>query len=95
MRLIKDMAISDSLVQYDIFTDRIFRQYSVYHDQYQQKTREISSLLFDSYYLIEYDRETVSAILHANQKLVLIRTNEKQLKEYSNFVYCRKRVPKV
>lgn len=92
LRLIKNMAISDSIVLYDINTERILRQYSVYHDQYQQKAREISNKLFDSYYLIDYDRQTVGALLKTKIKLQFLNNDDKLLREYANIIYSGKSV---
>lgn len=92
LRLIRNMAISDSIVNYDINTDRIVRQYSVFHDQYQQKARELSNQIFDSYYLIDYDRRTVQGLLKTRNKLQLLNNDEKLLKEYANIVYGGKGV---
>jgi hypothetical protein len=92
LRLIRSMEISDSIVYYDINTDRIVRQYSVFHDQYQQKARELSNQIFDSYYLVDYDRRTVQGLLKTNKKLDLLNNEEKLLKEYANIVYGGKGV---
>jgi len=92
LRLIKNMAISDSIVQYDIGTEITTRQYNVYHDQYQQKARELSNRIFDSYYLLDYDRVNVISLLNTNKKLTLLTENDKELKEYANIVYGGKNV---
>lgn len=92
LRLIKDMAISDSIVLYDINTDKILRQYTVYHDQYQQRARELSNRIFDSYYLLDYDRETVNGLLNSNAKVKLLTNDDLLLKEYANVVYGGKGV---
>ena len=92
LRLIKNMVISDSLVQYEIGTEKILRQYSVYHDQYQQKSREIANRIFDSFYLLEYDRDNVKKLLATNEKLKLLNDDVKLLKEYANMIYGGKGV---
>lgn len=92
LRLIRSMAISDSIVYYDINTERIVRQYSVFHDQYQQKARELPNQIFDSYYLVDYDRGTVQELLKTNKNLTLLNNEEKLLKEYANIVYGGKGV---
>ena len=92
LRLIKNMAISDSIVQYDIGTEITTRQYDVYHDQFQQKARELSNRIFDSYYLLDYSRENVINLLNTNSKLTLLTSDEKFIKEYANIVYGGKNV---
>lgn len=92
LRLIKNMSISDSIVLYDIQADRIVRQYNVYHDQYQQKAREASNKIFDSYYLSDYDRETVKELLNTKTQVRFLNNDEKLLREYANMVYGGKGV---
>jgi hypothetical protein len=64
----------------------------VYHDQYQQKAREIANKIFDSFYLLDYDRETINKLLFTKTKLTLLNQDEKLLKEYANIVYGGKGV---
>jgi hypothetical protein len=92
LRLIKNMAISDSIVQYDIGTEVTTKQYDVYHDQFQQKARELSNRIFDSYYLLDYSRENVINLLQTKNKLLLLTDDEKFMKEYANVVYGGKNV---
>ncbi len=87
LRLIKNISISDSIVLYDINTQKILEQYTIYHDQYQQKAREISNRIFDSYYLLNYTRGNANGLLKTNVKLKLMQNDEKLLKEYANIVY--------
>ena len=92
LRIIKNMSISDSIVLYDINTERTIRQYSVYHDQFQQKSREISNKIFDSYYLVDYDRSNVFHLLETNINPKFLDEDEKLLKEYANAIYGGKGV---
>jgi len=92
LRLIKDISISDSIVLYDINIQKILNQYIIYHDQYQQKAREISNKIFDSYYLLDYTRQTAHELLNTNVKLKLLNEDEQLLKEYANVVYGGKGV---
>jgi hypothetical protein len=92
LRIIKNMLISDSIVLYDINTERTIRQYSVYHDQYQQKAREISNKIFDSYYLVDYNRENVASLLETTISPKFLDDDEKLLKEYANSIYGGKGV---
>ena len=87
LRLIKDISISDSIVLYEINTREILNQYTIFHDQYQQKAREISNRIFDSYYLLGYTRGNAFELLKTNKKLNLMQDDEKLLKEYANIVY--------
>lgn len=92
LRLIKSMEISDSIVLYDINTERTIRQYSVYHDQYQQKSREISNKIFDSYYLQDYNRVNISNLLETKIVPTFLDDDQKLLKEYANSLYGGKGV---
>jgi hypothetical protein len=92
LRLVKNLAISDQIVQYEIGTERILRQYSIYHDQYQQKSRDIGNKIFDSYYMLDYDRETIKNILNTNTQLSFLDDNPKQFRELANGVYGGKGV---
>jgi len=92
LRLVKNIAISDQIVQYEIGTERILRQYSIYHDQYQQKSRDVGNQIFDSYYMLDYDRETIKNILNTNTQLSFLDDNPKQFRELANGVYGGKGV---
>jgi len=70
----------------------ILQQYIIFHDQYQQTAREISNRIFDSYYLLNYTRQTAQGLLNTNVKLKLLNDDEKILKEYANVVYGGKGV---
>ena len=87
LRLIKNISISDSIVLYDINSQQIEYQYLIYHDQYQQKGRELSNRIFDSYYMLDYTRQSVIELLNTNTKLQLLTDDEKLMKEYANVVY--------
>lgn len=87
LRLIKDISISDSILLYDINIQKILQQYIIFHDQYQQKAREISNRIFDSYYLLNYTRQTAYGLLNTNVKLKLLNDDEKLLREYANILY--------
>lgn len=87
LRLIKDISISDSILLYDINIQKIIQQYIIFHDQYQQKAREISNRIFDSYYLLDYTRQSAYGLLNTNVKLKLLNDDEKLLREYANILY--------
>jgi len=92
LRLIRNRNASDSIVVYDEYCTIVERQLDGFADNYQLKAREFSSKIFDSKYLLNYDRNNIDALLKTNTKVTLLSNDQNLIKEYANWIYSAKAV---
>ncbi len=92
LRLIRNMAASDSIVLYDEASESNERQRAVYLNDSQNKEREFSNKIFDKQFVMNYSRANVQDLLKSNIKVSLLYTDEKLIKEYANWLYSSKAV---
>jgi hypothetical protein len=92
LRLIRNMAASDSIVLYDEASESNERQRSVYLNDSQNKEREFSNKIFDKQFVMNYSRANIQDFLKSNIKVSLLYTDEKLIKEYANWLYSSKAV---
>ena len=92
LRLIRDRNASDSIVVYDEYCEIVERQSDAFADHYQAKAREFSSKIFDSKYLLNYNRNNIDNLLKTNIKVTLLSNDQNLIKEYANWIYSAKSV---
>ena len=86
LRLIRNRAASDSIIVYDENCEIIEKQADAFAD-YQRKAREFSSKIFDSKYILDYDRNNIKDLLKTNSKLALLNNDQNLMKEYANWIH--------
>lgn len=93
LRLIRKKAAADSIINYDVFSQRIEAQ-----DEglgYSGKLLfELSVKLFDSEYFINYNGSNLKEILNSFPKLSLLTNDEKLIKEYASLAMFKRNIIK-
>ena len=90
LRLIRNKAVSDSIIIYDENCEKIETQADYFTNVKLIKTDDFSIQLFDYQYLLNYDRNTIRGILQTNSKITLLNNDIILIKEYANAVYLAK-----
>lgn len=92
LRLIRNRAASDSIVNYDENCEAIEKQGETFVVLYQLKAREFAARIFDAKYLLGYGRENVDGILKTNATITLLSYDKNLLAEYANWIYSSRGV---
>lgn len=87
LRLIRNKAASDSIVIYAENCEKAEVQESYFANVRMGKVNDFTIQLFDSRYIANYDRNTISNILNAKTHIALLSNDEKLIKEYANTMY--------
>ena len=90
-RLIRKRAATDSIISYDIATERIEGQGEGV-DFSGKKLFDMSVKIFDGEYVLDYNRSNYKEILNSNKKFSLLTNEEKLIKEYANLAKFKKDV---
>lgn len=90
-RLIRKRAVADSIINYDITTDRIEGQGDGV-DFSGKKLLDLSVKIFDGEYVLNYNDSSHIDILNSNKKFNLLTNDEKLIKEYANLAKFKKDV---
>ncbi len=90
-RLIRKRAVADSIISYDITTDRVEGQGEGV-DFSGKKLLDLSVKIFDGEFVLDYSNSNYREILNSNKKFTLLTTDEKLIKEYANIAKFKKDV---
>jgi hypothetical protein len=92
LRLIRKRAVADSIITYDLSTERIEAQ----GEGVDFSSRELLALsvkIFDGQYTLDYNSSNYrEAILNSNTKFNILSNDEALIKEYANLVKFKKDV---
>lgn len=91
LRLIRNRAVSDSIINYDIITERIDDQGESV-ELSTGKLFDLSVKIFDDEYFFDYNRSNYREILNSNKKLQLLSNDKKLIKEYANLAQLKRNV---
>lgn len=92
LRLIRNRAAADSIIRYDIITERIDGQAEGV-DYSGRKLLDVSAKVFDGECVLDYNSSSnYRDILSSNKKFNLLTTEEKIIKEYANLAKFKKDV---
>lgn len=86
LRLIRNMAVSDSIILYNESCERLEQQGDAVF-MYQNEARAIGTTIFDLEYVLKYNRYTIHEFLSSDVKPLLLNDDEKRMKEYANKLY--------
>jgi hypothetical protein len=86
LRLIRNMAVSDSIILYNESCERLEQQGDAVF-MYQNEARAIGTTIFDLEYVLKYNRYTIHEFLSSDVKPLLLHDDEKRMKEYANKLY--------
>ena len=90
LRLILNKAVSDSIVVYDETCEKAETQESYFANFRMGKVNDFTIQLFDSKYILNYDRYTIVNILKKKEPIALLSNDEKLIKQYANSLYFAK-----
>jgi hypothetical protein len=90
LRLIRNKAASDSIIIYEEICEKAEAQEAYFANVRMGKVNDFTIQLFDSKYIANYDRYTISNILNASTPISLLSSDEKLIKEYGNTLYFAK-----
>ena len=91
-RLIRNRAAADSIIKYDLFTERVENQGDGV-DYAGKKLLELSVKIFDGECVVDYNSASnYREILTSNKKFTLLTSDEKLIKEYANLAKFKKDV---
>jgi hypothetical protein len=91
-RLIRKRAVADSIIKYDIFTERVEAQAEGV-DLAGQKLLDRSVRIFDGEYVLDYtSTSNYKDILSSGKKFSLLTNDETLIKEYANLAKFKKDV---
>jgi hypothetical protein len=91
-RLIRKRAAADSIISYDIDTDRAESQGQAIYNA-GQKLLDLSVKIFDGEYVLDYNSTSnYREILNSTKKFTLLNNDEKLIKEYANLAKYKKDV---
>lgn len=93
LRLIRKRAATDSIIAYDIFTDRVDGQGEAI-DFSGKKLLDLSVKVFDGEYTLDNSTINISDILKSDKKYKLLNTDEKLIREYANLAKFKRDVIK-
>ena len=92
LRLIRKRAVADSIISYDIASERIESQGEGV-DFAGKKLLDLSVKIFDGEFVLDYNSSSnYKEILSSNKKFILLSDNEKLLREYANLAKFKKDV---
>lgn len=92
LRLIRKRAVADSILKYDIISERAEGQ-SEGIDFSGQKLLDVSVKVFDGECVFDYNSSSnYRDILNSNKKFTLLTTEEKTIKEYANLAKFKRDV---
>ena len=92
LRLIRNRAVTDSIIRYDIITERADDQFEGV-DYSGKKLLDVSVKIFDGECVVDYNSSSnYRDILSSNKKFNLLTTEEKIIKEYANLAKFKKDV---
>jgi hypothetical protein len=92
LRLIRNRAVADSIIRYDIITERAEDQFEGV-DYSGKKLLDVSVKIFDGECVFDYNSSSnYRDILSSNKKFYLLTTEEKIIKEYANLAKFKKDV---
>jgi hypothetical protein len=89
--LIRNRAASDSIINYDIFSEIVDSQGEVVA-LYNEKLFDLSVKIFDDEYVLDYNRSTYREILNSSKKFQLLSNDKKMMKEYANLIQLKRSV---
>jgi hypothetical protein len=92
-RLIRNRAATDSIIAYDIATDRVEGQGEAI-DFSGRKLLDLSVKIFDGEYTLDNSVININDILNSDNKFNLLNTNEKLIREYANLAKFKRDVIK-
>jgi len=87
LRLIRNKAASDSIIIYEETCEKAEVQEAYFANFRMGKVNDFTIQLFDSKYIANYDRYTISNILKESTPISLISSDEKLIKQYANTMY--------
>ena len=90
LRLIRNKSASDSIIIYNETCETTEFQADYFVNVRLGKVNDFAIQLFNSQYLLNYDRYTVRDILQTDAKCELLNNDEKLIKEYANTIYHAK-----
>lgn len=90
MRLIRNKAASDSITFYNEFCEIAETQETYFANIRMGKVNDFNIQLFDSKYILNFNKYTVGNILKTNEQISLLTNDEKLLKQYANCIYYSK-----
>lgn len=92
LRLIRNRAVADSIIKYDIITERVDGQAEGV-DIAGQKLLDVSVKVFDGENVLDYNSSSnYRDILSLNKKFSLLTNDERLIKEYANLAKFKKDV---
>ena len=92
LRLIRNRAAADSIIRYDIITERAEDQFEGV-DYSGKKLLDASVKIFDGECVLDYNSSSnYREILSSNKKFALLTNDEKVIKEYANLAKFKKDV---
>ncbi len=87
LRLIRNKAASDSIIIYEETCEKAETQEAYFANVRMGKVNDFTIQIFDSKYIANYDRFTISNILKGNTPISLLNSDEKLIKQYANTLY--------
>ena len=90
LRLILNKAASDSIVVYDETCEKAEVQEEYFKNVRMGKVNDFNIQLFDSKYILNYNRNTIVDILKKKEPIALLSNDEKLMKQYANSLYFAK-----
>src|SRR5580765_70930 len=87
LRLIQNKAASDSIIVYNETCEKAEGQEATFTNFRLAQVNDFAIQLFDSKYLLNYDRFTLAGILKTNAAMELISNDQKLIKQYANTLY--------
>ncbi|HUS01696.1 MAG TPA: hypothetical protein VMY77_08215 [Chitinophagaceae bacterium] len=91
LRLIRNRAVSDSIINYDILTESVDRQAEIVGTS-NEKIVDLSVKIFDDEYVLDYSRANYREILNSSKKFELLSNDKKLIREYANLVQLKRSV---
>lgn len=90
LRTIRNKAASDSIIIYEETCEKAEVQEAYFANVRMGKVNDFTIQLFDSKYISNYDRSTISNILKERTPISLLSSDEKLIKQYANTMYFAK-----
>ena len=87
LRLILNKAASDSIIIYNEICEKAEAQEAYFANVRMGKVNDFTIQLFDSKYILNYDRNTIANILKGKEPIALLTNDEKFMKQYANSIY--------
>ena len=90
LRLIQNKAASDSIIIYEETCEKAETQEAYFANFRMGKVNDFTIQLFDSKYIANYDRNTISNILNESKTISLLSDDINLIKQYANSMYFAK-----